>query len=79
MSDLVERLWASDAASALTNEAARKIEALEAEVARLREALKDTVAAAGGIYSDNVPDSARFALGDLRGLTPPAPSPEPGP
>lgn len=29
MSDLVERLWASDAASALTNEAARRIEELE--------------------------------------------------
>jgi len=29
VSDLVERLWASDAASALTNEAARRIERLE--------------------------------------------------
>ena len=45
MSDLVKRLWESDAASALTNEAARRIEAkdarieaLEAEVAGLSEA-----------------------------------------
>lgn len=30
MSDLVERLWKSDEASSLTNEAARKIEKLEA-------------------------------------------------
>lgn len=36
--DLVERLWASDAASALTNEAARRIDELEG-------ALKNLVAA----------------------------------
>ena len=31
--DIVDRLWASDAASALTNEAAREIEKLRAQLA----------------------------------------------
>jgi len=37
MSDLTERLWASDAASALTNEAARALEKIEAERDEARE------------------------------------------
>lgn len=36
MSDLVKRLWESDAASALTNEAARRIEQLERELAQIK-------------------------------------------
>lgn len=38
--DLIERLWGSDAASALTNEAARHIEAQEALIQEMREALE---------------------------------------
>lgn len=37
--NLVERLWGSDAASALTNEAAREIEHLEGMVDRLISAI----------------------------------------
>lgn len=37
MTDLVNRLWESDAASALTNEAARRIEKLEADRRALAE------------------------------------------
>lgn len=36
MSDLIERLWESDEASALTNEAARELEKLQNEVETLR-------------------------------------------
>ena len=43
MSDLVERLWNSGQASSLTYEAARRITELEAENARLREALGNCV------------------------------------
>lgn len=39
MTDIVERLWQSDEASALTNEAAREIERLRAENERLRRIL----------------------------------------
>ena len=39
MTDLLKRLWDDDRASALTNEAARKIEALLAENEKLRAAL----------------------------------------
>jgi hypothetical protein len=35
MSDLIERLWASDQASALTNEAARALEARDKTIAEL--------------------------------------------
>lgn len=41
MTDLVERLWASDAASALTNEAAREIERLNARVDELNRTATD--------------------------------------
>ena len=34
---LVERLWESDVASSLTNEAARRIEELEAELTRIKQ------------------------------------------
>ena len=36
----------------------------------LYQALRDTVAAAGGIHSDNVPESARLALAKAEGRTP---------
>lgn len=39
MTDIVERLWQSDEASALTNEAAREIERLRKEVERLQSSL----------------------------------------
>jgi hypothetical protein len=37
--DLVKQLWESDAASALTNRAARRIEELETKMAKAMEAL----------------------------------------
>ena len=41
MSELTERLWASDVASALTNEAARALEAQEAKIAELEKKLSN--------------------------------------
>jgi flagellar motility protein MotE (MotC chaperone) len=38
--DLVKRLWESDEASALTNQAARRIEKLKAKLAKAVEALE---------------------------------------
>lgn len=43
VTDLVNRLWESDAASALTNEAARRIEKLEADRSALAEACLEFV------------------------------------
>lgn len=40
MSDLTERLWASDAANSLTNEAARALESQEARIAVMIAALE---------------------------------------
>ena len=40
------------------------LHAARLEIARLREALRDAVAALGGIKSDDVPDTVREALGE---------------
>jgi ABC-type transporter Mla subunit MlaD len=40
--DLLKRLWESDEASALTNQAARRIEKLEAKLAKAVKALDNT-------------------------------------
>jgi hypothetical protein len=77
MSDLVERLrvaassegdlfWKRNRSAALLD-AADRIEALEAEVERLREAR---------IVVETCPNCTRVRA---RGFSPPAPSPEPGP
>lgn len=50
---LVERLWASEKASALTNEAAREIELLEAGTREGEELLRDL-----DEYLSDVPDPA---------------------
>jgi len=47
MDDIVDRLFASDQASALTNEAARAITAMRVEIARLEAALKPFAEFAG--------------------------------
>lgn len=73
MSDLIERLWDSDAAKALTNEAAREIEAQQAEIARLRAALISSGHAAGAGLTDDVttdfpmgvPDEVRLKIEEM--------------
>lgn len=48
MSDIVQRLWDSDQASALTNEAAREIEHRDWEIERLRALLREAWMLTGG-------------------------------
>jgi len=48
MSDIVQRLWDSDQASALTNEAAREIEHRDFEIERLRALLREAWMLTGG-------------------------------
>ena len=50
MSDIVERLWASDAASALTNEAAREITLLRQQLASARVAALEEAAKVSSEY-----------------------------
>lgn len=63
MSDIVERLWASDAASALTNEAAREITLLRQQLASARDAALEEAAAVA-----ERPRMAHFADGTSAAL-----------
>ena len=62
MDDLVDRLWASDAASALTNEAARRIEALEAALKHIANTFDESWL--DGSLEHSIGNRARRALGE---------------
>jgi hypothetical protein len=66
--DLVKRLWESDEASALTNQAARRIEEVEAKLAKAVEALEKIEAGlpAGSSLFDGKNPLWRDAYRDLQ-------------
>lgn len=59
--ELIERLWESDVASALTNEAARRIERLEAALRDISGHFDESYRE--GCLERSVGDRARAALG----------------
>jgi putative intracellular protease/amidase len=72
--DLVKRLWESDEASALTNQAARRIEKLERKLAKAVEALERIASGefSGRMLTSMPPQDAaqyfaRTTLAELKG------------